>query len=241
VWKLREEESPTCLLIGYRIYQCTSCGATSGDLLDQLHHSYKNNLYVYNRDGTKSFVCDYGCGTVLQNSDGENLTVKVMAQCNVTSLKLKKGQSTSKVKVTLESGDSVLSWKSSNTAIVKVSGKSNGTCKIKAQQKTGTATITVTLYSGLKKTIKVTVQKKAVTTSRITGVPSSLSMSVGQKYSLTSSVSPITSTQKLTYQSSNKKRATVSSKGVITAKKKGTVTITVKSGTKKVKCKITIK
>jgi hypothetical protein len=178
---------------------------------------------------------------VLQNSDGENLTVKVMAQCNVTSLKLKKGQSTSKVKVTLESGDSVLSWKSSNTAIVKVSGKSNGTCKIKAQQKTGTATITVTLYSGLKKTIKVTVQKKAVTTSRITGVPSSLSMSVGQKYSLTSSVSPITSTQKLTYQSSNKKRATVSSKGVITAKKKGTVTITVKSGTKKVKCKITIK
>jgi uncharacterized protein YjdB len=79
-----------------------------------------------------------------------------------------------------------------------------------------------------------------VTTTKITGVPSTLSMKAGAKKTLAAVVSPITSTQKLTYQSSNKKIATVSSKGVITAKKKGTATITVQSGTKKIKCKITV-
>ncbi|MFR7388606.1 MAG: Ig-like domain-containing protein [Blautia faecis] len=38
--------------------------------------------------------------------------------------------------------------------------------------------------------------------------------------------------QKVTYTTSNKKVATVTAKGVITAKKKGTATITVKSGSK---------
>ena len=44
-----------------------------------------------------------------------------------------------------------------------------------------------------------------------------------------------------TYTSSNKNVATVNSKGVITAKKKGTAVITVKSGTRKVTCKVTVK
>ena len=52
-------------------------------------------------------------------------------------------------------------------------------------------------------------------------------------------ISPITSQEKVTYSSSNKKIATVSSSGVITGKKKGTAYITVKSGKirKKVKLK----
>jgi uncharacterized protein YjdB len=52
---------------------------------------------------------------------------------------------------------------------------------------------------------------------------------------------PLTSQQKLTYTSSNKKVVTVSSKGVVKAKKSGKVTITVKSGSKKVKIKVTVK
>ena len=47
-------------------------------------------------------------------------------------------------------------------------------------------------------------------------------------------VTPVTSKEKVTYSSSNKKVATVSSKGVIKAKKAGTAKITVKSGSKKV-------
>lgn len=45
----------------------------------------------------------------------------------------------------------------------------------------------------------------------------------------------------VTYTSSNKKVAVVSSKGVVTAKKKGTATITAKCGKYKATCKITVK
>ena len=54
-------------------------------------------------------------------------------------------------------------------------------------------------------------------------------------------VTPANSTEKITYKSSNTKIATVSTKGVIKAKKKGTVTITVKSGDVKVRCRVTVK
>jgi uncharacterized protein YjdB len=47
--------------------------------------------------------------------------------------------------------------------------------------------------------------------------------------------------EKITYSSSNKSIATVSSSGVITGKKKGKTTITVKSGTKKVVVTVTVK
>ena len=46
---------------------------------------------------------------------------------------------------------------------------------------------------------------------------------------------------KVTWKSSNKKVASVSPKGKVTAKKKGTVTITAKMGKKKLTCKITVK
>lgn len=48
-------------------------------------------------------------------------------------------------------------------------------------------------------------------------------------------------TKKVTWKSSNKKVATVSTKGKVTAKKKGTVTITAKVSGKKYTCKVTVK
>ena len=60
---------------------------------------------------------------------------------------------------------------------------------------------------------------------------------VGDKYTL-----KITGTsKKVKWSSSNKKVATVNSKGKVKAKKKGTATITAKVGGKKYKCKITVK
>lgn len=54
-------------------------------------------------------------------------------------------------------------------------------------------------------------------------------------------LNPVTSQQKITYSVSNKSIATVSGKGVIKAKKKGTVTITVKSGKSSFKFKVKVK
>ena len=47
--------------------------------------------------------------------------------------------------------------------------------------------------------------------------------------------------KKITFKSSNKKVATVTSKGVVKGLKKGTATITVQSGSKKMTCKVTVK
>ena len=95
--------------------------------------------------------------------------------------------------------------------------------------------------AGKKQVVNVTVQKKAVKTNKITGIASKATLKKGKKLTLKPVISPITSLQKVTYTTSNKKVATVTAKGVITAKKKGTATITVKSGSKSKKIKITVK
>jgi hypothetical protein len=246
-WTVRQERKPTCTSSGYCIYQCSVCGVVSGEILDQLYHSYKNKVYVYNQDatcfadGTKKMVCDYGCGEVLMTVTASGTKLTPVIAANASSLKLKVKQSTTDFKVTFATGDSVVSWKSSNKKLVKVTGNADGTCTIKAKAKTGKAKITVTLKSGLSKTITVTVQKTAVKTTKITGVPKTVTLSKGAQTTLTAVVSPFTSKEKLTYTSSNKKVVTVSSGGVVTAKKKGSATITVKSGSKKIKCKIKVK
>ncbi len=156
---------------------------------------------------------------------------------NVKSIKLKVKQFTSKVTVTgLANGDSIKSWTSSNKKIVSVNNK--GTVK---GLKAGKAKISVTLASGKKQAISVTVQKTTVKTEKITGLKSKINLKKGKKLTLKPVLTPITSQESITYTTSNKKIVTVSKKGVIAGKKKGTAKITVKSGSKKYVIKVTVK
>lgn len=72
---------------------------------------------------------------------------------------------------------------------------------------------------------------------------SKVTLYVSQNHTLTVKYKPIdaTVTDKTTWKSSNKKIATVSKNGKITAKKAGTVYITAEAGNKTVKCKVTVK
>ena len=159
-----------------------------------------------------------------------------------SSLVLRTGQSTKEFKVTaMANGDSVKTWKSSNTSIVKISGTASGTCVVTAQKKTGTAKITITLKSGKSKTIVVKVQNAAVKTKKITGIPSSIMIQKGKEVTLNPKLNPITSTEKISYTSSNKKIVDVTAKGRVTGKAKGKATIIVKSGSIVVKCNVTVK
>ena len=175
------------------------------------------------------------CGKTTTREVGSKLTATI--KLNAKSIKLQKKQTTKKIKVTMANGDSVKSWKSSNKKIVTVN--KNGV--IKAGKKNGTAKITVTLASGKKATLKVKVQTPKVKTTKIKGLKSKETLKKGEKLTLKPVISPLTSQEKVTYKSSNKKVATVSKKGVITAKKKGTAKITVKSGKKSYTVKVTVK
>ena len=148
------------------------------------------------------------------------------------------------VKVTMGAGDRVVSWKTSNKKVVSVK---NG--RIKGLKAGKSATITVKLASGKKASFKVKVQKPAVATKSIkvtnaaTGKNQGKKATLkrGQSLKLKAALTPITSLQKVTWSTSNKKIVTVSKSGVIKAKKKGKATITVKSGNKKYNIKITVK
>ena len=79
-----------------------------------------------------------------------------------------------------------------------------------------------------------------VATKKITGIQSKATISKGKNLSLKPVLLPITSVEKITYSTSGKKVATVSSNGKITAKGPGIAKITVKAGKKKAYCTITV-
>lgn len=81
-----------------------------------------------------------------------------------------------------------------------------------------------------------------ISVTSITLNRSSLTLDIGDTYTLVATVSPSNATNKtVTWSSSNTSVATVSSSGKVTAKKAGTVTITAKAGTKKDTVTVTVK
>ena len=106
--------------------------------------------------------------------------------------------------------------------------------------KPGTAKITV--KSGTKKIVyTITVKVTGVKTTKLSRVPAAKSISKGKTFKIKAVAAPKNTSEKITYTSSNKKVATVTAKGVVKGLRKGTATITVKSGSKKMTCKVTVK
>ena len=231
----------TCTEAGSKVENCASCDAVQTVSIPVKGHTVVKDAAVASTvfaDGkTEGSHCSV-CGTVLEK---QNTIAKVPGTIYLTasSLKMKTGQSTTAFKATgFSEGDYVTAVTSNKPGTVKVTNvNKNGTFKLTAGKKKGSAVVTVTLASKKTASFKVTVQKAAVKTTKITTTTKSLTLAKGATYKKLASsiaVTPVTSKEKVTYSSSNKKVATVSSKGVIKAKKAGTAKITVKSGKKKV-------
>ena len=231
----------TCTAAGSKVENCASCDAMQTVSIPVKGHTVVKDAAVAPTvfaDGkTEGSHCSV-CGTVLEK---QNTIAKVPGTIYLTasSLKMKTGQSTTAFKATgFSEGDYVTAVTSNKPRTVKVTNvNKNGTFKLTAGKKKGSAVVTVTLASKKTASFKVTVQKAAVKTTKITTTTKSLTLAKGATYKKLASsiaVTPVTSKEKVTYSSSNKKVATVSSKGVIKAKKAGTAKITVKSGSKKV-------
>ena len=242
-WEVTSEEKATCEKDGSKTYTCADCKGTKTETISATGHKFDSWKAVKAQSiysgAVQERICN-ACGKKETRVIGSKL--KPVLKVNASSLKLKRKQSTKKFVVSrLAKGDFVKTWTSSNKKIVKISGSKNGTCTIKAGNKTGKAKITITLASGLKKTINVTVQKKAVTCTSIKNVPKKLTLKRKRSYQLKPVINPITCTYKAIYKTSNKKIVKVTSRGKITAVKKGKAKITVMVGKKKFVCTVTVR
>ena len=161
-------------------------------------------------------------------------TITPKLELSKASVKLAKTKNAG-ILVSVAEGDSFMA-QSSDRKIAKVSIEGDRLI-IKAQKTAGTAIITVRTGSGLKAAVTVTVSRAA--TKKLTCA--AVTVKKGKKVTLKPKLTPTYSDDPITFKSNNKKIATVTAKGVVKGSRKGTTTITVQSGKKSVKVKVTVK
>lgn len=218
--------------------KCIVCNREYGNIGT---HSY-STTYTTDKEATpfstgqESLHCEV-CGAIKPNSQRSIAKLKVTLNATTATLQIKMSSTALKV-TSLSSGDSILKWESSNPKVVSVNSK---TGKITGKKK-GTAIITVTTQGGATAKCRVKVQKGIIKTTKIAFTKKTINLKKGQKLQLKFNRKPITANDSLTYTSSDEKVVIVTGRGKITAKKKGTATITVKTASgKKSKCKIIVK
>ena len=177
-------------------------------------------------EGEEAHTCTV-CGR-MESRTTAKLTGTIRLTANRLPLQVKKTVQLSRIVTDLADGDYIVSCTSQNPKAATVDNHGKVTAKA-----AGSTVITIQLASGVTAKVTINVQKKTVATSSIRNVSKTWNAKSGEKLQLSPVISPITTTDKVTYTSSNKKVATVSGKGLITAKKAGTAKITVKSGKKK--------
>ena len=243
-WEVSERIPETCTTDGKVVRKCNVHGETSTELLSAPGHDWSRWKVTKNATVLAEGVQQRSCSVCGETETASVAKLPATIALNVKGTIPLKVKQSFIVKVTMGAGDRVVSWKTSNKKVVSVK---NG--RIKGLKAGKSATITVKLASGKKARFKVKVQKAAVATKSIkvtntaTGKNQGKKATLkrGQSLKLKAALTPVTSLQKVTWSSSNKKIVTVSKSGVIKAKKKGRATITVKSGNKKYNIRITVK
>ncbi len=191
-----------------------------------------------------------GSATITATStNGKKASCKVIVSTKVvevTSLSFKnssvniKTNEKAKLEVVInpsDATDKTITYTSNNTGVATVDKNGMVTGK-----KAGTVTITAKSSNGKTATCKVTVSDVTIEVISIALKPSSLSIDVGKTKTIGVSFNPSNATnQVVTWTSSNKDIATVSSEGVVKGVKPGSATITAKSSNGKTAiCKVTV-
>ena len=183
----------------------------------------KGNVKAVNA-GTATITATLGKVSATFTVTVKNPSITAKADSSVIYTKSK---TTTKINVVKDGVTGNATFRSSNTKVATVSA--NGTVKAK---KAGKVNITVQVGNH-KQVVKITVKKPTMKL-----VKSSAKLKKGKKVTIKVKAAPVS---KVTFKSSNKKVATVSSKGVVKAKKKGTAIITVKCNGITKKFKVTVK
>lgn len=183
----------------------------------------KGNVKAVNA-GTATITATLGKVSATFTVTVKNPSITAKADSSVIYTKSK---TTTKINVVKDGATGNATFRSSNKKVATVSA--NGIVKAK---KAGKVNITVQVGNH-KQVVKITVKKPTMKL-----VKSSAKLKKGKKVTIKVKAAPVS---KVTFKSSNKKVATVSSKGVVKAKKKGTATITVKCNGITKKFKVTVK
>lgn len=227
------DRQSTCGAAGSQHLECSICHAKDPATSIPATGKHSFGEYKVTKEatvqaaGTKTRTCSV-CGKTETQAIAK-LPGSVALTTGKLPLQLKKTVQLSKILTGTAEGDYIASCASANTKVATVNASGKVTAKA-----AGSAVITITMASGATAKVTVTVQKKAVATASIKNVEKKWNAKQGEKKQLTPVISPVSTLDKVTYTSSNKKVATVSKSGLITAKKSGTAKITVKSGKKKV-------
>ena len=192
--------------------------ATSNDTAKTVTYTTSNKAVA--TVSSTGVVKGVKAGTAVITANCGNATATCKVTVKAPSVKFAKKSAvvykgrTATVKATL-AGVSSVTYKSSNTKIATVNSKTGTVKGIKA------GTVTITATSGkLKATYKLTVKNPTFTLTK-----SSATIAKGKTTTIRSKATPVST---VTYTSSNKKVATVTSKGVVKGIRKGKATITVK-------------
>ena len=240
-WVTVTDKKVTCGTDGKQHAECSVCKETKNlpDIKATGNHtwsSYKvSKEATVLTEGEESRTC-----SICKKTDIRK-TAKLKASINVeaAAFPLQKGKSVT-VRITgLNKGDSVKSVISSKAGSLKAAVV-NGGIKLTARKASGKVKVTVLTAGGASKVINVTLQKKKVTTGKISGIQKKLTLKKGKTLVLKPVLSPITSQDKVTYTSSDPKVAKVDKKGKIRARKAGKATITVKAGKKIFRCTVKV-
>lgn len=186
-------------------------------------------MYGYKGSTTEAYANKNGFAFVDIENEVQNVTL------NQTTITLGVDQSYTLVPTTdPEDAETTFTWKSSKKDIATVTSKGKVTGRA-----VGRATITVMTANGKTATCKVEVKPapESVSISK-----TSIKIGVKQKYTLTTTLTPSNAATYCTWSSDNTAVATVSSGGVVTGKKAGTATITVKTTNgKTATCTVSVK
>ncbi len=155
-------------------------------------------------------------------------------QLNTNTLSLNVGQTAQLQAALLPAGvTGTVTWTSSNSSVATVTN----TGLVKGQ-KPGTANITASA-GGKTAVCAVTVKKVPVASVKLN--KTKLTLGVKETFKLTTTVKPGNATDKKAVWKSSKPKVVTVKNGKLTAKKKGTATITVTVDGKKKTCKVTVK
>lgn len=142
---------------------CENCGKVlkKQEKIPALGHKFTKKKVVSQATVFRAARQEYEC-TTCGFKEIRNVGNKLKATIKVSTSKIimKPQQKVTSLRVTFTKGDSVTSWKTSNSKVVKVAGKSKGTCTLTAGKTGGTTTLTIKLKSGLTKKVSITVNVK---------------------------------------------------------------------------------